>query len=46
MSGERLTPVPEVDKISFPGEEEKILKLWKDIDVFYSCLKQSKDRPR
>nr|XP_053647286.1 isoleucine--tRNA ligase, cytoplasmic-like [Cherax quadricarinatus] len=43
---ERLEPVPEVDKISFSGEEEKVLELWKKLDVFHSCLKQSKDRSR
>ncbi|XP_042229797.1 isoleucine--tRNA ligase, cytoplasmic-like isoform X2 [Homarus americanus] len=43
---ERLVPVPEVDKISFSGEEEKVIELWKKLDVFHSCLKQSKDRPR
>lgn len=46
MSGERLSPVLEVDKISFPGEEEKILKLWKDIDAFKTSLNQSKDKPK
>lgn len=46
MAGDRLSPVTEVDKISFPGEEEKILELWKKIDVFQTCLKQSKDRPK
>jgi len=44
MSG--LESVPEVDKISFSAEEEKILKLWKDLDAFQQCLKQSKDRPK
>lgn len=43
---ERLQSVPEVDQISFSKEEEKVLELWKKLDVFHSCLKQSKDRPR
>ena len=45
-SGMRLSPVPEVDKISFSKEEEKILELWKELNVFQTCLKQSKDKPR
>ncbi|XP_050186635.1 isoleucine--tRNA ligase, cytoplasmic [Myiozetetes cayanensis] len=36
--------VPE--NISFPNEEEKILKLWRDLNCFQECLKQSKNRPR
>ncbi|KAG8436243.1 hypothetical protein GDO86_007368 [Hymenochirus boettgeri] len=36
--------VPET--ISFPAEEEKILELWKSLDCFQECLKQSKNRPR
>lgn len=36
--------VPE--HIDFPREEEKILKFWKEIDAFQSCLKQSKNKPR
>ncbi|XP_055998788.1 isoleucine--tRNA ligase, cytoplasmic-like isoform X2 [Ostrea edulis] len=32
--------------ISFPGEEEKILKYWKEIDAFRTSLKQSKGKPR
>ncbi|XP_018019508.1 isoleucine--tRNA ligase, cytoplasmic [Hyalella azteca] len=43
---DRLAPIPDVDQISFPGEEEKVLKLWKEIDVFHNCLKQSKDKPK
>ncbi|XP_066962999.1 isoleucine--tRNA ligase, cytoplasmic isoform X2 [Macrobrachium rosenbergii] len=46
MSCGRLEPVPEVDKISFPAEEEKVFEFWKKIDAFHTCLKQSKDRPR
>ncbi|XP_071442401.1 isoleucine--tRNA ligase, cytoplasmic [Hetaerina americana] len=34
------------ETINFPDEEEKILKFWKKIDVFNSCLKQSKGKPR
>ncbi|OCT83213.1 isoleucyl-tRNA synthetase 1 S homeolog isoform X1 [Xenopus laevis] len=36
--------VPET--INFPAEEEKILELWKSLDCFQECLKQSKSRPR
>lgn len=36
--------VPE--NINFPEEEEKVLKLWKEWDVFQTCLKQSKGKPR
>uniref|UniRef100_A0A6I8SQG0 Isoleucine--tRNA ligase, cytoplasmic n=1 Tax=Xenopus tropicalis TaxID=8364 RepID=A0A6I8SQG0_XENTR len=36
--------VPE--SINFPTEEEKILELWKSLDCFQECLKQSKNRPR
>ena len=42
----KLSPVPEVDKISFPGEEEKVLQFWKEKNVFENSLKQSKDKPR
>lgn len=38
--------MPEVDQKSFTKEEQKILELWKKLDVFHTCLKQSKDRPR
>jgi len=37
-------PVPE--KISFPDEEEKTLKYWKEIDAFKTALKLSKGKPR
>ncbi|XP_063282541.1 isoleucine--tRNA ligase, cytoplasmic [Pelobates fuscus] len=36
--------VPET--INFPSEEEKILELWKSLDCFQECIKQSKNRPR
>jgi isoleucyl-tRNA synthetase len=36
--------VPE--SISFPNEEEKVLKLWKELDAFQTSLKQSKSRPK
>ncbi|XP_053324979.1 isoleucine--tRNA ligase, cytoplasmic [Spea bombifrons] len=36
--------VPE--NINFPSEEEKILELWKSLDCFQECIKQSKNRPR
>ena len=31
---------------NFPAEEEKNLKLWKQLDPFHISLNQSKDRPR
>ncbi|XP_015515229.2 isoleucine--tRNA ligase, cytoplasmic [Neodiprion lecontei] len=34
------------DTINFPKEEEVILELWKKLDVFNTCLKQSKGKPR
>ena len=37
-------PVP--DNISFPDEEEKVLKLWKDIKAFETSLEQSKKKPK
>jgi len=37
-------PVP--DKISFPDEEEKVLKYWKEIDAFNTSLKLSKGKPK
>ena len=36
--------VPE--RISFAGEEEKILEFWNKIKVFEQCLKQSANKPR
>nr|DBA18306.1 TPA: hypothetical protein GDO54_016571 [Pyxicephalus adspersus] len=36
--------VPET--INFPAEEETILELWKSLDCFQECLKQSKNKPR
>lgn len=36
--------VPE--QINFPREEVKVLALWKEWDVFRTCLKQSKGKPR
>ena len=39
-----LSPVSE--QINFSQEEEKIMKLWSEIDAFKSCLEQSKDKPR
>jgi len=32
--------------INFAKEEEEISKLWKDLDAFRTCLKQSKGRPK
>ena len=39
-----VTPVP--DHMDFPAEEKNILELWKGIDAFQTCLKQSKDKPK
>lgn len=39
-----LAPVP--DQFDFPAEEEKILRLWKELDAFQTSLRQSKDRPK
>ena len=39
-----VAAVPE--SINFPGEEERIMKLWADIDAFKTCLKQSAGKPR
>lgn len=44
--GDRLEPVPTVDRDSFKEEEEKVMELWKKIDAFQTSLKQSKDRPK
>ncbi|XP_044735427.1 isoleucine--tRNA ligase, cytoplasmic [Chrysoperla carnea] len=40
----KIPRVPEV--IDFAKEEEKILKFWEDNEVFKTCLKQSKGKPR
>ncbi len=32
--------------INFPAEEEQVLALWKSLDAFHSCLRQSRGRPR
>ncbi|KAJ8675218.1 hypothetical protein QAD02_011004 [Eretmocerus hayati] len=34
------------ESFSFPKEEEKIVELWKELDVFKNCLQQSKGKPR
>ncbi|XP_014670049.1 PREDICTED: isoleucine--tRNA ligase, cytoplasmic-like [Priapulus caudatus] len=39
-----VVAVPE--NINFPKAEEEILKLWEKLDVFATCLKQSKHKPR
>ncbi|XP_044256881.1 isoleucine--tRNA ligase, cytoplasmic [Tribolium madens] len=44
MPVQEIPRVPET--INFPEEEEKILKYWSEIDVFQTCLKQSKGKPR
>lgn len=41
---QEIPRVPET--IDFSAEEEKILTLWEKLDVFYTCLKQSKGKPR
>ncbi len=35
----------DVERFNFPVEEEKILKLWNDLDAFHRSLELSKDRP-
>ncbi|XP_047506175.1 isoleucine--tRNA ligase, cytoplasmic [Pieris napi] len=40
----QIIRVPE--NIDFPKEEENVLKFWKDIDAFQTCLKQSKNKQR
>lgn len=40
----KIPRVPE--SIDFAKEEEKILKFWEDNEVFKTCLKQSKGKPR
>ncbi|XP_014208707.1 isoleucine--tRNA ligase, cytoplasmic [Copidosoma floridanum] len=35
-----------MESINFPEEEQVILELWKKLDVFNNCLKQSKGKPR
>ena len=34
------------ETINFAKEEESILELWKKLDVFQNCLRQSKGKPR
>jgi isoleucyl-tRNA synthetase len=34
------------DSINFSHEEKVIIELWKKIDVFNNCLKQSMNNPR
>nr|XP_012152876.1 PREDICTED: isoleucine--tRNA ligase, cytoplasmic isoform X1 [Megachile rotundata] len=34
------------ETINFPKEEEIILELWKKLDIFENCLKQSKGKPK
>lgn len=42
-----LQDVPRVpESVNFSAEEEKVLKYWKDIKAFETCLKQSKGKPR
>lgn len=44
VSKQQIPRVPET--INFSQEEEKILTLWKELDVFRTCLKQSKGKPK
>ena len=39
-----VTRVP--DRMDFPAEEEKVMRLWKELDAFRTSLRQFKDRPR
>ena len=32
--------------INFPREEEEVLELWKKLDAFKTCLKQSQGKPK
>ena len=32
--------------LNFASEEKKVQELWKNLDAFHNCLKQSKGRPR
>lgn len=44
MANIQIRRIPE--SINFSAEEEKILTLWKELNVFKTCLKQSKNKPR
>ncbi|XP_066285526.1 isoleucine--tRNA ligase, cytoplasmic-like isoform X3 [Branchiostoma lanceolatum] len=39
-----VEPIPE--RIDFPGAEEEVLMLWKQLNAFQTSLKQSKGKPR
>lgn len=41
---QQIPRVPET--INFSNAEEITLNLWKEIDAFQTCLKQSKGKPR
>lgn len=41
---QQIPRVPET--INFAAEEEKVVKFWNEKDVFRTCLKQSKGKPR
>ncbi|XP_074644579.1 isoleucine--tRNA ligase, cytoplasmic-like isoform X2 [Tubulanus polymorphus] len=41
-----MTLLSGMEGINFPKAEEEILQLWNELDVFQSCLKQSKGKPR
>nr|XP_022904607.1 isoleucine--tRNA ligase, cytoplasmic [Onthophagus taurus] len=46
-SGDYKQQIPRVpESINFSAEEEKIVTLWQKLDVFQTCLKQSKGKPR
>ncbi|GAA6052199.1 hypothetical protein JCM3770_000792 [Rhodotorula araucariae] len=42
---DRLAPHDASAPFSFPGEEEKVLRYWRDIDAFQESVRQSKGRP-
>ena len=44
IAGSDMDRLPE--SINFANEEKKVLENWKKLDVFKSCLKQSKGKPR
>lgn len=46
LEGNRRLSDGAMGEHNFPKEEEKILELWKELDAFKSCLRQSKGKPR
>jgi len=45
VEGEMSNEVPDTN-INFPLEEEKIVRLWAELDAFATSLKQSKGKPK